>query len=128
MIPLKVIKLVDSAKDSYVVYFRWLDNIVFNVKKNEDGTYNTTIHGFRHDGDVFKITTMNDKETTVDTLNSTQFDMLRPCVALVPVKGGKKHVVLVPSNFSPHELANGVYKYNITLVDDPKNYISEWFE
>lgn len=125
MIPLKVIKLVDTTKDSYIVYFRWLDNIVFNVKKNEDGTYNTTIHGFRHDGDVFKITTMNDTEKILDAY-STQFDMLRPCVALVPVRDGKKHVMLIPSNFSPRELAERIY--NVELVDDPKNYISEWFE
>lgn len=126
MIPLKVIKLVDTTKDSYIVYFRWLDNIVFNVKKNEDGTYNTTIHGFRHDSDVFKITSMKDTEHKLDILNSAQFDMLRPCVALVPVKGNKKHVILVPSNVSPHDLVKQLN--NVELIDDEKNYISEWFE
>ena len=126
MIPLKVIRLKTSIKNTYSVYFRWLDNIVIKVKKNKDGTYNTTIHGYRYDGDVFIITTMNDTEDQMNTLCFTKFDMLHPCVALVPIKGRKMHAILVPSDISPHDLAKQVN--NGELIDDGKNFISEWFE
>ena len=125
MIPLKVIRLVKN--NEYSVYFRWLDNIIVKVKKNEDATYDTTIHGYRYDGDVFKITTKNDKEDMMDIINSAKFDMLRPCIALVPVnKGEKMSAMLVPSDSSPHELAKRLK--NIELHDDDKDFISEWFE
>ena len=126
MIPLKVIRLITNTKNSYSVYFRWLDNIIVNVKKNKNDTYTTTIHGYRYDGDVFKITSMNDTEDQVNTLYYTKFDMLHPCVALVPIKGGKMHVILVPSDISPHDLAKQVN--NMELIDDEKDFISEWFE